>query len=657
MIFLLEFFLLYGAKGLARFLCAIPRRWALSIGQTIGWIVYCFAFNRRKQVYLTLKRAFGDSRSSKELKGITRKTFLNFSRNVVDLLCLPKLPPQELKKRLHIEGEEYLDAARNLGRGVLMVSVHFGSWELYSAAAGMLEIPYRFAVKPQHRHKQLNMLLNDFRESQGAKAISTGIQTRNLIRALDRNEVIGVLIDQGGKEGYRVPFFNNQISCHSGAIRLALRKGVPIILSALIRTGKDSYRMVFHKPLHIPQSGFLKEDVFTGIEALIKGIEPYIEKYPWEYLWFYKVWKYSRKMDWLIIHDGRAGHLRQSQAVAFSAKRLAESIGWECRVHEVEIEFQSKWHRIAFELWNGILFPLSGDPHLRMLKLFLKQDSWYALKTITPDWVISCGSGIAGMNVYLKKALNANNMAVQKTGLQPIRNFHTVFLPQHDVHKNSKLVRVVPTLGAPNLINSDYLRVQKERFVERFSHLKNSSRPYIGLFIGGDSKEIFISESQVRILANQLKGICAEFKIDLMVTSSRRTPTRLEKILHHEFRKEPSCRLLILANQNNVPEAVGGILGLSKVVIVSGDSISMVSEAAASGKTTIVFMAEDRHNLKQLDNKHRRMIENLHDQGNILSTQAQHTVQVLTQVLQGKLKTMPLRDQDIIDQRLKNVIF
>ena len=55
----------------------------------------------------------------------------------------------------------------------------------------------------------------------------------------------------------------------------------------------------------------------------------------------------------------------------------------------------------------------------------------------------------------------------------------------------------------------------------------------------------------------------------------------VDQLLHKRPRKHPRCPLLILTGQNNVPEAVGGILELSDIHVVSGDSILMVPGAAS----------------------------------------------------------------------------
>jgi len=271
------------------------------------------------------------------------------------------------------------------------------------------------------------------------------------------------------------------------------------------------------------------------------------------------------------------------------------------------------------------------------------------------DAVISCGSTLAGVNYYLAKTNQARSVIIQKPGIWPIPWFHTVFLPYHDISKTKPAPNIVVTMGAPNIVTEEYLKHSVKTLTHHFSHLKMRSKKCIGLFIGGDSKHIFISENQVKVLAHQLKEILRDFPYEVLITTSRRTPERIERILHNEFKKDPNCPLLILANQQNVSEAVGGILELSDIVIASGDSISMVSEAATSGKTTIVFLAQKKITSSQSSTKHARFINRLHDQGYVLATDVGHLGETIYSVIKGKVQTKPLDDNAVIHEDLRRI--
>jgi mitochondrial fission protein ELM1 len=86
------------------------------------------------------------------------------------------------------------------------------------------------------------------------------------------------------------------------------------------------------------------------------------------------------------------------------------------------------------------------------------------------------------------------------------------------------------------------------------------------------------------------------------VTTSRRTPKEVEVLIRQEFKDYPRTKLLVIANEKNIPGAVGGILGLSSIVICSPESISMISEAASSRRYVLVFRAEG------LSHKHNRFL-------------------------------------------------
>ena len=144
--------------------------------------------------------------------------------------------------------------------------------------------------------------------------------------------------------------------------------------------------------------------------------------------------------------------------------------------------------------------------------------------------------------------------------------------------------------------------------------------------------------------------------MDILIATSRRTPARLEQMLYKEFKKYPACPLLILANQENVSEAVGGILCLSDIIVVSGDSISMVSEAASSGKDTVVFLPQTRAKILKGENKCGAFIERLNAQGYILSSSVHNVGQSIYDIARNKIRTKPINDNEIILEAVRKVI-
>jgi mitochondrial fission protein ELM1 len=104
-----------------------------------------------------------------------------------------------------------------------------------------------------------------------------------------------------------------------------------------------------------------------------------------------------------------------------------------------------------------------------------------------------------------------------------------------------------------------------------------------------------------------------------------------------------------------VPEAVGGILGLSDLVIVSGESISMVSEALSSGKRTIVFSPRGPYGNRPRD-KYEEFALKLNDQGYLIVTSVNDIKAKIAQLLNRKLTLKSLDDQGIIQSGLEAIV-
>jgi mitochondrial fission protein ELM1 len=237
------------------------------------------------------------------------------------------------------------------------------------------------------------------------------------------------------------------------------------------------------------------------------------------------------------------------------------------------------------------------------------------------------------------------------------KHFELIVMPEHDLKRgNEQSPRLAVTHVAPNLISPAYIEEQSQKFLNRYSHLKTRTRYKIGVLIGGPSKKLFISENQIKALIHQLKDVAQSIPADILLTTSRRTPETIENHLYRAFKKDPSCPLMISANREDVPEAVGGILALSNILIVSGDSISMVSEAISSGKPTIVFVPERKNKLDHKKIKHELFVERLHAQGYVLISSVNTLGQTIYDVVKNKLHTKAIDDDGILLEAARVVI-
>ncbi|MFA7676615.1 MAG: ELM1/GtrOC1 family putative glycosyltransferase, partial [Candidatus Omnitrophota bacterium] len=118
-------------------------------------------------------------------------------------------------------------------------------------------------------------------------------------------------------------------------------------------------------------------------------------------------------------------------------------------------------------------------------------------------------------------------------------------------------------------------------------HFKLSSHKKAALFIGGplgDKKEFL---NKLRIFIPSFKKFLQKENLNLLVSTSRRTPVEAENYLEKEFSEFPGTEALVIANKNNQNFVFEGFISLSQYVFISSESISMISEAASFHKACV----------------------------------------------------------------------
>ena len=207
----------------------LPTSWALAVGRFIGLMAYTFDVKRKTQVYANLKVAFAESKFPREIKRISKDCFQRYGQNLIELFRLPLITtPESFRDTVEIEGKEHIQEALKLGKGVILLAMHFGSWEIASFSFAKLGHPYKVIVKPQKKYSRMDELLNSYRTCGGQVVLSRGMGTRDLLKSLKNNEIIGMVVDQGGRDGALVPFFGRKASMSDGALRIGLRHGMRV---------------------------------------------------------------------------------------------------------------------------------------------------------------------------------------------------------------------------------------------------------------------------------------------------------------------------------------------------------------------------------------------------------------------------------------------
>ncbi len=562
-----------------------PER-ALFLGRRLGDLFYYFDPKHKAIAYSNIKTAFGRQLSPSELSQLTKKFYRNFGQNLIEIFLIPLVNKEYLNKYISFEGLDYINEGFKRSKGVIFLAVHEGSWELSNIISANLGFPFHLFIREQ-RYPRLNSLLNSYRAQKGCKLIHRQNQIKVMIKALMDNEAIGMTFDQGGKSGTLVEFLGKYASMASGAVRLALKYGVTLIPAFYTRINGPHIKVIIEPPFEIKMTSDRELDIRDNLQEITHIFEKYIKKYPEEYLWSYKTWKYTRQKNILILSDTKAGHLRQSEALVEIIKDYLKDKGITANVIMKEARFKNKFSKHALTFCSLFSGKYSCQGCLCCLKRFLQRETYKDLISEKPDIVISCGSSIAPLNFILSRENLAKSVAIMRPSILSAKRFDLVVMSQHDNPPRRK--NVVAIEGALNLINESYLKEQSAKLIQLSVIRHPPSAICISLLIGGDTKNFHLAKDIISEVIKQLKAAAQNLKADILITTSRRTSVEIEELVRCEFKDYPACKILIVANENNIPEAVGGILALSKIIIVSPESISMISEAANSKKYVLVF--------------------------------------------------------------------
>jgi mitochondrial fission protein ELM1 len=245
----------------------------------------------------------------------------------------------------------------------------------------------------------------------------------------------------------------------------------------------------------------------------------------------------------------------------------------------------------------------------------------------------------------------AKSIVVMKPGMFSLKRFDLAIIPEHD--NAPKLKNVISVKGALSRhIDKDDERIKS--IISDYS-LDNPplSHPAIGVLLGGESKHLYLDVNAVEKLADSLDEVVEKLKGSILISTSRRTAENVEGILKTRLSGKQGCRMLVIANETNPPGAFETILHLSDILVVSGDSISMVSEAINSQKYTIIIKL--RRKDPNFVSKHEKFVEKLSKDGFIYLCEDNLT-DMIKEIWSRKPPRKVTDDSELIIKKLEQIL-
>jgi KDO2-lipid IV(A) lauroyltransferase len=249
-----------------------------------------------------LERRAGRRAAARELRRAGPHCVVEWARH-------PRLSPETILERVDFHGLEHLEKALQRGRGAIVVTAHYGHWELIPSAL-RFRLP-QVEVSPTGR-----TLGNPFVQAMVASRRNLGggfvleRDTREIIRALRRNAAVGILVDlrrSRKRGGILVPFLGRRAWTTHGPATIARRTGAAVIPAFTRRSRGLRHRIEFLPELEQPRGRDLLADTAAATAALNDALGRFILEEPSAWLWVHRRWRGSPDLPPDVYADGADG--------------------------------------------------------------------------------------------------------------------------------------------------------------------------------------------------------------------------------------------------------------------------------------------------------------------------------------------------------------
>ncbi len=259
------------------------------LGRALGRLAYRLGW-RRRVVETQLANAFPD-RDEDWVRRTALATFEHVGQEALTLAPLIRAGLDEVRQRVEVfEGREALQAALAEGRGAVVVTGHFGNWEVGGSAIAAFGFPIA-AVMQSLKNRRLSGYVEEMRRSLGIGLIDRlGALDRSQER-LSAGRVVAFVADQDARSrGVFVPFFGRLASTHGAPAALALRAGAPFFVGGAHRIGPRRYHVWLVRLLPREGAGVRKQ-ALDLTRQWVSELERRVRLYPEQYFWHHRRWK------------------------------------------------------------------------------------------------------------------------------------------------------------------------------------------------------------------------------------------------------------------------------------------------------------------------------------------------------------------------------
>ncbi|RRS31260.1 MAG: lipid A biosynthesis acyltransferase [Epsilonproteobacteria bacterium (ex Lamellibrachia satsuma)] len=258
----------------------------------LSQLFYRLDKKHRRIAKVNLDLAYEDTLSDKGKEKIIKACYLNLLHSLVDFVKNQGISKKALLEKVHFENESFLQDALESGKKVILITGHYGNWELVALSIAAKFGPMTI-IGRKLDSKAMDVVLKQNREQFGIELLDKKGAMKSMINVLKEGRMLGLLVDQNtnDKEGMLVSFFGKPVR-HTPSAAILSRRFDAVIIPVFITTeDHQAYKMTFYKPIVTEKSDDKEKDILESVQKQAKITEEAIRKKPEEWFWLHQRWK------------------------------------------------------------------------------------------------------------------------------------------------------------------------------------------------------------------------------------------------------------------------------------------------------------------------------------------------------------------------------
>lgn len=275
-----------------------PPRLGYLVAVALGNLAYLVWTTKRDVAKHNLAPVLRRAAHERRVAWTARRSFQEFAKYLYEVMRFPRMRASDLERLVEVQGEEHLERALALGRGVIFVSVHFGNFE-FGAARIAGDLRRLNVVADDLASQRLFELLIGHRAEKGIAIISPEGAGKKVLQALRRNEMVGLMMDLGPRaaafDTVSVKFFGRETTFPAVAAHLARVSGAPIVVGSVVRRPGKRFLGIAHEPIFVERTKQAVDDVQRATQSVVNDIERFVASAPEQWYIFRPMWPLPEK--------------------------------------------------------------------------------------------------------------------------------------------------------------------------------------------------------------------------------------------------------------------------------------------------------------------------------------------------------------------------